>query len=531
MQNIFAQVSPLFYETLARHQLSLDYVQQLKQLLPAEWILRRDGIWMHGLSPAGAGRSAFPIVQGFKIHVSSAPAHASRTLEVVVPILVAAGVDFKIAGDPALLHILNSKSHTRGGSGKFMTIYPTDQGSFQSLIELLHERTRHEKIAGAYILSDRRYKDSKILFYRYGGFHSPMRVNIDGTQTPLLVSPSGKHIPDERSPYFQLPDWVSDPFGNLLSSEGELGILLNGRYLIEEALKFSNSGGVYSGTDTATGQPIIVKEARPLTNCWGSGHQTCDATDLLRHEYDVLRCLQGLAFIPSSIDLFNEWEHTFLVEERVKGITLNQYCASNDVIIAPYIRRSDQLDRWKPKFKHVAKTLIEMIAAVHGRGVVLGDLSMRNVLVDPDSLGLSLIDFESAVQVDTSGAILQFARQWGTAGFIDPARASRGRPGPEDDWYAIAMILYGCVVPVNALFDLNPSAAAIFLERFIELGIPRQVKNIIDSLVRSDKDAALDILASWDCESSFSRQDNLGFTPALSSNFSSEMPHTHQGDC
>lgn len=495
--NIFSLAHPDFYETLAHHRLSPEYVDRLKEMLPDAWTLQRNDIWVHAHCPISKHATAAPVIQGFKIHVSSTHKQALRVLGLVVPICVQEGIDFKIAGDPRLLHLLNSKLVGRGYSGKFMTIYPPDEEVFKDLIESLHQQTKAEAVEGPYILSDQRYKDSKVLFYRYGGFRPPHGLNIDGTQTSFLVSPAGEHVPDQRLPYFHLPDWVCDPFSNATSVEPKVDALLNDRYLIKGALSFSNAGGVYSGVDTANEQAIIIKEARPCTNCWTVGERSWDAVYLLEHEYEVLQRLEGLDFVPKAIDLFQTWENTFLVEERINGLSLDAYWAQDDVILAPYIRREGAIERFIPKFRHVSRALISMVTALHKRGVLFGDLSPRNILIDAETLKMWFIDFESSILENDEAEVVSYSTHWGTAGFMNPARASRNELLPEDDLYAVGMILYKSVVPVNYLFTLNPEAKTIFLDKLISLGVPIEVKAVIYSLLRGTAAEAWDTLAHW----------------------------------
>jgi hypothetical protein len=497
MENIFVKVDPEFYETLSVRPLDSDYVEQLRQLVPATWVLERGDIWMHARRPADWAAS--PVMQGFKIHVSCGPNDVHQLLDIVVPTCVPEETDFKIAGDPTLLHILNAKLYPRGSSGKFMTIYPTDEEAFKSLIERLHQDTKDVAVGGPYVLSDRRYKDSKVLSYRYGGFRPAHRVNIDGTHDTFLVSPEGEYVRDERLPYFSLPDWVRDPFDSDRSDEPPASVTINGRYLIEEALGFSNAGGIYKGTDAVTGRPVLVKEARPYTNYVSFQDRVWDATDLLEREFAMLTRLGDLRFVTTPIDFFREWEHAFLVEEWVQGVSLYQYFARDDIILAPFVRRPGRVERWVPKFKHVALTLIEILTAIHARGVLLGDLSPRNVLINPETREMWIIDLESAVHADDDPDVLMFATRWATPGFLHPARNSRNELVREDDLYAAAMILYSSVVPVTALFNLNPAAEEIFLDRFIALGVPREVGAIITSFLQGDLDDARAILKSWDC--------------------------------
>ncbi len=496
--NIFSLAHPEFYETLAHYQLSNEFVDRLKTLLPAQWKLQRDDIWMHAYCMADGHGSHAPVVQGFKIHVSALSQHALQVLDIVVPICVQDGVMFKIAGDPRLLHLLNSKLQGRGQSGKFMTIYPDNEQAFKKLIEKLYLHTNREHIEGPYILSDQRYKDSKVLFYRYGGFRPPHSLNIDGTRTSYLVSPEGEYVADQRLPYFHLPDWVSDPCRAMPDEISDQGALLNDRFLVEGAISFSNAGGVYSAVDTVTERSVIIKEARPCTNCWNIGDRSWDAVFLLEREHTILQRLKSLDFVPAAIDLFKTWEHTFLVEEHIAGVSLDAYWAQDDIVLAPYIRRSGTIDRFVPKFRRIATALIRMMSDVHGEGVLFGDLSPSNIIIDAETEKIWFIDFESSVLEHDDAEFVSYATQWGTAGFMNPARASRTGLLPEDDFYAIAMILYKSVVPANYLFTLNPGAQSIFLDKFIDLGLPAEVKAVINSLKEGDVDAAKDTLARWE---------------------------------
>jgi hypothetical protein len=524
-QNTFSLTHPEFYETLSRHSLSPEYLNRLEHLLPRSWTLRRSDVWIHAQQPAEGRASAEPVMQGFKIHVSATLESALPLLDIVVPVCVDQKIDFKIKGDPALLRMSNSKIEHRGYSGKFMTLYPADERELVDAIETLYLRTKDARVSGPYILSDKRYKDSRVLYYRFGGFRPPQRLNVDGTRTDLLVSPSGEQVPDQRLPYFHLPEWVRDPFADQpppdQGSAKDMGprdhaeprahlareeedaedavppTVLRDRYRIEGAYGFTNAGGVYRGEDLSTGRPVVIKEARPLTNFWSVGERAWDAADLLQREYEMLCRLRGLGIAPEPVEFFEAWEHSFLAEERIDGIVLNTYMATEDLILAPYIRRQGSVERFIPIFKHIATGLISMVTAVHDRGVLLGDVSPRNILINGDSLRMHLIDFESSALADDEPEVMAYANMWGTPGFTNPARSSRSRLLPRDDLYAVAMILYSCVVPINYFFILNPAAQRIFLDELIALGVPVEVKAVIDSLLDGCANQAREILDAW----------------------------------
>ena len=146
-QHLFSLVHPEFYETLSNYSLSPEYVNRLKELLPDEWALQRNDVWVHARR-ADMRQTAAAIIQGFKIHVSCAPVHALHVLTIVVPVCIQQGTEFKIAGDPTLLHILNSKLQRRGYSGKFMTIYPSDEPHSSGLLSYYIRRPRTKPSRG-----------------------------------------------------------------------------------------------------------------------------------------------------------------------------------------------------------------------------------------------------------------------------------------------------------------------------------------------------------------------------------------------
>src|SRR5579859_2352392 len=136
-----------------------DFYDQVLSALPVNWEIRRKGIWFY----CGSPRTAVPM-QGWKIHISATPANAAEILSRVTSILFQRmDTDFKFALDISVVFLLNSKNWSRGGAGKFITVYPADNLRFVELLEELYLAT--QDMHGPYILSDHRYKDSQVVFY------------------------------------------------------------------------------------------------------------------------------------------------------------------------------------------------------------------------------------------------------------------------------------------------------------------------------------------------------------------------------
>lgn len=484
--NGFTLMGGEFFEPTEERPIRSEYAAVLDELLPDGWSRERHGVWL------GAHRSREEPTpeHGFKIHVSSIPDDAERTLRCVAPECVAADVDFKVAADPLLLTNMNGKRYGRGGSGKFMAIYPRSTEQFVSLLERLDRRTAGRGLRGPYILSDCRYNHNPVLYYRYGGFRSVPRLRADGSTEQVMRSPDGGMIADERLPYFHLPPWVKDPFGAESVQKNQGGMVIHDRYRVEGVFAYSNTGGVYHAIDEQTGDTVVIKEGRPYTGYWPTEDGFIDAPQLLQREYELLTLLNEARVAPRPVELFTEWEHTFLVQELVSGLTYQQYWASGSNILAPFVHREGRIEAFVPKFARLSLNLLDVMRRVHACGVLIGDVSSTNVFVeDIDTLSVRLIDLESAIRPAIDGRYMRFAASWATPGFARPEREATRTLTVEDDLFGVAMLMYGAVAPVQALATLEPDARWAMLDRFVEVGLPAGVVHAIRALAGGDADA------------------------------------------
>ncbi|HEX2061517.1 MAG TPA: hypothetical protein VHK90_12320, partial [Thermoanaerobaculia bacterium] len=398
--------------------------------------------------------------QGWKIHISATPANATPILATVARILIPRRVPFKFVGNTEMLIMQNGKRWSRGGAGKFITVYPRDQEQCGELLETLY--TALIGYRGPYILSDRRYKDSGVVFYRYGGMLNYHRLDITGRRVPVINAGDGNWVDDERSPYFRLPPTMTDPFASepepMADNNGE-PTLKNGRYTIETAIVFSNSGGVYIGRDNTTGQQVLIKEARPLTNVSPRG---IDAVWLLKKEQRLLELVQDLNIGPKPIDFFQEWEHFYLVEEYLDGIIMRVYMARHSLAL----RTNPDAEAAREFFARYTRTMArvaDIVAMLHDRHICFTDLSHYNVMIvgDGDGADIRLIDFEGAYEdgVDMPPALY-------TPGFAPQEVIEEGVARMDDDLYAMGSLLLAGLIPINAIMSLDLDAPSRFLDTF-----------------------------------------------------------------
>lgn len=195
---------PRWYEDISRRQPDSTHLAEYRAAMPGSWRLRRHSYWLIA-DPPGAAE----LGQGWKLHVSATSRTSADTLRRCLPVLRDAGVRFKFLIDTTAMRELNSKSFSRSASGKFITVYPPDEQSFHSVARALTEAL--EGFDGPYVLSDRRYPGSRVVSYRYGGFTSKFRLHSTGLRELLIEAPDGTPVPDERTPYWTVPDWATDP--------------------------------------------------------------------------------------------------------------------------------------------------------------------------------------------------------------------------------------------------------------------------------------------------------------------------------
>jgi len=196
----------VFYESLERYVPDRrSHLEPVRELLPRDWEVLRQGVWFL----AGPPQKALPL-QGWKIHLSATEQNGLPLLRQVVPLLVGRNVAFKFAVDKRMLSLMTSKGWDRGSSGKFITIYPDNERQFIDLIDELHNAT--VTLSGPRILTDRRYRDSKVVHYRYGGIAPIAVLASNGEKRMTISAPDGRSVWDERQPRYVLPEWVKDPF-------------------------------------------------------------------------------------------------------------------------------------------------------------------------------------------------------------------------------------------------------------------------------------------------------------------------------
>lgn len=468
------------YENIERYVPTSEYYEVARQILPQDWVIKQRAFWTMCTPPGWAS-----IKHGWKIHISSQVKNALETLSIVAALLAKESIAFKFCSDPRMLRMSTRKTWSRFQVGKAITIYPADEQQFKGIIEQLYEATRH--LVGPHILTDRAYRDSRVVYYRYGAHAKDRRTDRLGTMIAGFTLDDGTWYEDIRGPQFRLPPGCADPFKQeqpTSVSPSKQPIMLANRYEVRAALKFNATGGVYVGTDTHTGREIVIHEVRGLL-----GHMA-EATDdpvfALKRQARIQEKLTPTGLVPAFIDLFQEWQNWFLVEERLDAATL-----WNKSMEFYYANEFQKLNFGLHKMRETIKTIAEGLKIVHAHGVVLRDMTKNNVMFTPDG-AIKFIDLEFAFELDDPSEL--WVRGW-TPGYASKEQAQSRRPVPADDHYAFGVLILDILTFCSTGFDLGREA---ILEKKLkqvlcDLALPMALYELVKGLTARDAEQRWDL--------------------------------------
>ncbi len=471
----FVIADPRFYEPLGSAQLSDDLAAQILDRIGSAADVTTGGIWTY-CRPGDFG----PLPDhGWKIHISATPADAGQAADIICREYHLDPFSFKILRATELVFATVSRWWPRGSAGKVITVYSRSPEECRRLLPRL--AAAFAPVRGSYVLSDRRYGSSGVVYYRYGEFRPVRELCPDGRREAILYGPGGSRWPDLRLPTFRLPPWTGDLFtepdaaGGPAPASPARGSL--DRYRILKPLHQSTAGGVYLAEDLTTGQEVVLKEARPHTAFSPDG---ADAIARLRREYASLKQLELTGAGPRPIELAEAWEHLFLAEEKIEGLSLRAFTARRNPLV-----QGDMSEAAVATYREEMRTVLagarRAIAACHAHGLVYGDLSPTNVIIDPDTLDVRLIDFEATRPFDAPPELYPRTR-----GFSPCREAVAAASGQDFDRAGLAGVELALIAPRNDLIDLNH-----------------------DALIRSTRHAAG--LLGWPLSDVFER---LGLSPA-----------------
>ena len=384
---------------------------------------------------------------GWKLHVSATTWAAQEVLEKALPVLLESDAPFKVAASMQELDALNDGEAGVTQIGKFITVYPSDDGQGVELARRLDVATRG--LPGPPIPSDRPLSPDSLVHYRFGEFVE----TVGGTPASVVETmPPLERDAHELSRYSPTTE-PDDPFvaAGIASPSSRKAIAA--RYVEIATIHTSARGSVLLAMDVEAGRLCVLKRA------WRHGRaQTdgSDARDRLRAERDVLEALADDTRFPRVYEAFEEHGDAYLAMEYVEGPTLA--VSMGDLQLAGRTLSIERAIEW-------GRSLASLLGTVHAKGLVYRDLNSMNVIHSGDEL--RLVDFELTVPRGYANP------DWiaATPGYSSPELAQGAPADVADDVYSLGALLYMLVTnaePVMApgrLLDrpvhlLNPMVGA-----------------------------------------------------------------------
>jgi eukaryotic-like serine/threonine-protein kinase len=202
------------------------------------------------------------------------------------------------------------------------------------------------------------------------------------------------------------------------------GMVLGGRYKLDERIAGGGMGDVWRGTDEVLGRTIAVKILLP------SLLDEAGFAERFRGEARTMATINH----PGVVDVYDYGSDphvgAYLVMEYVEG--------------DPLSRTLSRVGRLTPaRTMALVAQAADALQAAHDKGIVHRDVKPGNLLVRPNGT-LVLTDFgiaRSALvgQLTAVGSVL------GTASYISPEQASGGVATPLSDVYALGVVAYQCL--------------------------------------------------------------------------------------
>ncbi|MGW3964148.1 class III lanthionine synthetase LanKC [Amycolatopsis sp. NPDC005003] len=442
----FCFADPLFYDEHAGNDAPVEDFTAALPAPSAGWTATDRGVW-RATQPAGR---VFP-AQGWQIHVTAGLDNATRVLAQVHQSCTEHVVAYKHLRSLLSLLARNSKYASCADGVELATIYPADNNELERVLTDLSARLKSER--GPEISSALRYGDGPI-YVRYGGF-AEQWVELNGDRVPAVRKPDGRLVPEKRELTFSVPDWVKLPACLQSSNVSARKASASVPYRLLMPLRVANGGGSYLATPKTGGEQVVLTEARPHA---GFDEARLDAVERLRREHEALERLVGIPGVPRIVERFTVAERHYQATEYLPGTSLAGWLTHN----YPLTRRNAstaELAAYARRALDIVASVEKVIAEVHARGIVLGDLHPLNIWIDEDHDDrISLTDFGTAFDAEVTDRLAP-----GTPGFRAPA----DRSGFAVDEHALAALRLWLFLPLLPLAELA-SAKLRRLADFVE---------------------------------------------------------------
>ena len=205
-------------------------------------------------------------------------------------------------------------------------------------------------------------------------------------------------------------------------TDAMLGVVLDGRYRVDERLADGGMSTVYAGTDLRLERTVAVKVMSPSL----AGNPAF--VDRFSREARAAARLSHINVV-AVFDQGTDNGHAFLVMELVRGHTLRDLLAERGRLTPA-------------EAVAVLEPILAGLTAAHRTGLVHRDIKPENVLISDDGV-VKVADFGLARAVAAGSAATRSGDVLiGTVAYLSPEQVQSGGATPRSDVYAAGILLY-----------------------------------------------------------------------------------------
>jgi len=218
-----------------------------------------------------------------------------------------------------------------------------------------------------------------------------------------------------------------------------LRTVLYERYLIGKSLGEGGFGITYFAWDTATGEPVAIKEYYPTSYVTrvpkanqvilNSKINSSASSRGLKRFVDEARTMSKLKNLPGIVTVLSHFfanGTAYIVMEYLDGISLKKHLIRKEKLTVVEALK-------------IMRPIIESMAKMHELGIVHRDISPDNIIMTKKKT-VKLIDFGAAKQSNLDGKTLSIVLKQGFA--PEEQYRSYGEQGPWTDIYALGVTIY-----------------------------------------------------------------------------------------
>jgi diguanylate cyclase (GGDEF)-like protein len=200
-----------------------------------------------------------------------------------------------------------------------------------------------------------------------------------------------------------------------------------GEYTVTAVIYTGKNFSIYRSVRNQDQRFFILKAS-------GFEHPAISNVNSLQHEYHILKQLDS-PYVIKVCDIIQSQHQWALVLEDMHGISLHEYLKKDTLSLENFLKISIQLT--------------DALSALHLKNVIHKDINPGNILIDPKTLAVKLIDFSLSTQLnhETSDP-LGVQNLEGTLVYIAPEQTGRmNRPiDYRSDFYSLGITFYEMLV-------------------------------------------------------------------------------------